>query len=34
MGKNVVVNNISSVCNTTAFFFSFFCEFYPAPSLK
>ena len=36
MGKNAIVNNISGVCNTIAFFsfFFFFCEFYLAPSLK
>ena len=34
MGKNAIVNNISGVCNTIAFFFIFFCEFYLAPSLK
>ena len=36
MGKNAIVNNMSSVCNTIiiAFFFIFFGEFYPALSLK
>lgn len=41
MGKNAVINNMSNVCNTIAFFFFHFFhillwygEFYPGPSLK